>query len=103
VTIDRISDDTVKVNLKINGSNPLQFGAPKLDANLDVFIRQQSPCHTPEYKISGFLDGFPAYELFINDRSVYGVSPEQIGNSPFSLAPFLGDIKVSQGWQSIQK
>jgi len=103
VTVDRISDDTVKVNLKINGSNPLQFGAPKLDAELDVFIRQQSPCDTPEYKVSGFLDGFPAYELFINDQSVYGVSPEQLGNSPFSLLPGLDDITVSKGWQSIPK
>lgn len=101
VKVERVSDDTVKVNLKISGGNPLQFGAPNLDADVNVFIRQKSPCDVPEYKIEGFTDGFPAYELVINGKRVYGTRPDVIGTSPFDLAPSLGNQNISQGWQRV--
>ena len=106
VTVERISEDTVKVNLDISGSNPLQFGAPKLDASVDVFIRQQSPCHTPEYAFRGVIDGFPAYELFINDQPVFQADPRDFnvgfgGNTPFELLPLAGDVFFSQGFQLV--
>ncbi|BDA71762.1 hypothetical protein CAL7716_059280 [Calothrix sp. PCC 7716] len=102
VTVERISDDTVKVNLKISGGNPLAipFVTPNLDADVNVFIRQKSPCDAPEYKLEGATDGFPGYELVINGKRVYGTRPDVIGTSPFNLGGSM-DLTVSQGWQRV--
>jgi hypothetical protein len=100
VTLKRVSKDTVKAQLWVDGTNPLNSVAPALNADISVYIRQRSGCDVPEFRVEGDHDGFPAYELYINKKSVYGTTPDVTGDTPFSLLPPM-EKSVDLGWQNI--
>lgn len=101
ITFKRVDKDTVKVDLWVDGKNPLNSGAPALNAELSLYIRQKSGCEVPEFRVEGSHDGFPAYELYINKKRVYGTSPDVTGDTPFSLF-WPMEKSVSIGWQNIK-
>jgi Protein of unknown function (DUF3238) len=75
---------SVVVTLHVNGTNPLEPLAPPFDLDLAVTLsRTGLPAFS--YGISGSHDAFPAYELYLNRRLVYGHDPVAFGSSPLSL------------------
>lgn len=88
--------DTVKVSFKVHGSNPLVFVAPGFDADINVFIQNQLG-KKPLVRVEGTHDGFPAYEIYVNQQLVYGYDPEKSGADPSNLFP-PSDITISKPW-----
>ena len=94
----------VKTSLNIDVGNPFAFGLyPNANANIDIYIRQNEGKPT-QYKINGKHDGFPAYEIYLDDKLVYCHDPLRSGNTPFSLVPgFLGKVAIPEvDWQPIE-
>ncbi|HET6484283.1 MAG TPA: DUF3238 domain-containing protein [Actinoplanes sp.] len=74
----------VRVTFQVNGTNPLEPLAPAIDCRLDLLIAATGvPAFT--YSLVGSHDGFPAYELYLQQRLVYSFNPVQAGTSPLSL------------------
>jgi hypothetical protein len=98
VQVDRVNADTVQVDLDGGPGMPLSMAAQvfaTLDWDFTITIDTSSGM--PEWTLTGKHDGFPAYELYINDTEIYRYSP---GPAPYSfftqvrkLLPPL-DVKV---------
>lgn len=83
----------VRVTFRVNGALPLSAVAPAIDCQLDVLLGATGlPATT--FSVTGYHDGFPAYELYIQQRLVYSFDPEQAGTSPLNLAPG-GEVRVN--------
>lgn len=99
------SGEGVVTRFLMEGGNPFYGGIPpKLDADIVVFLRQMSKGE-PEYKIYGIHDGFPAYEIYLNQKLVYCHDPIATGNSASSLYGWLGfggTVADSGEWKSIE-
>ncbi|HEB81817.1 MAG TPA: hypothetical protein ENJ11_03025 [Gammaproteobacteria bacterium] len=89
--------------LKVDGSNPLVSLAPAINAELYLYIKEVNG--KLYYKLSGSHDGFPAYELYVDECLVYTHDPVAEGNSPASLFPpsdiTIGEISITAGWQEL--
>lgn len=70
----------------------VNFTAP-FNADFDVLLSRDAT-GTVNYTVSGSHDGFPAYELIIDDTIVYAYNPLISNRTPISLAGSL-DIGVS--------
>jgi hypothetical protein len=75
--------NVVSTNFFLDGSLPL-LPAPTLSAAITVDIKQ-NPGQPYEYRIRGSHDGFPAYELYLDNTLVYSYNPIEAGESPFDL------------------
>ena len=60
--------------------------APAINADIVVSFNLDSDGYI-EYAVSGSHDGFPAYELYINQQLVNSWDPIAEGTSPFALNP----------------
>lgn len=75
---------TVRVTFRVNGTNPLEPLAPAIDCRLDLVVAATGvPAFT--YSVTGSHDGFPAYELYLQQRLIHSFDPVQAGTSPLSL------------------
>ena len=107
------TDSVVQMDFKLSGGIPFLgaidvgnttiSGAPRIDANIQVLIEQQKG-KKAQYLITGAHDGFPAYELYINEELVYFYDPAIAGKTPFALSlPF--DVIVAENlspvWRTI--
>jgi hypothetical protein len=96
IDVTRIDEKKVQVHLHGGAGNPLVFGAPDIDwdFSLEIDVSGSSPTWT----LTGDHDGFPAYEIYINGKTIYTYSP---GTPPFgfndlrALFPPL-DVSVSK-------
>lgn len=99
VTVRRSGPKAVKIEMKGGPPNPLSTLA-KLLGTLDwhFFITIDSTSGTPVWTLSGAHDGFPAYEIYIDDMPIYIFSP---GVPPYSVRQISAlsgglDIKIPQ-------
>lgn len=67
--------------------------APAINADIVVTFSLDSDGNI-FYAASGVHDGFPAYELYINQQLVNSWDPVAQGKSPFALFPF-NDVTVN--------
>jgi len=74
------------VTLTIDGaaSNPLLPAAPEIDYHLVITLSYEAD--VVRYQIKGRHDGFPAFEVLLDDRVVYAFDPVQYGQTTWSLA-----------------
>jgi RHS repeat-associated protein len=93
-TYDKASmkDNSTTVHLEVDAANKLQPGAPAINYDVNVTLRQNDN-GTFNYSISGQRDGFPAYEFFVTNEAtgdsflIYGRNPSQTGDTPWALRP----------------
>ena len=73
--------------------NPIPLFGPSIDYRFPLSID-----HDGRYRLPGIHDGFPAYEVYINGRRIYGHNPVQANQTPFSLFG-AGEFGVdTTGW-----
>jgi hypothetical protein len=77
----------VRVSLRVQAAVPLDALAPAIDCNLDILLSATGLPTGFAYSISGTHDGFPAYELYAQQRRIYSHDPVQAGKSPLDLFP----------------
>jgi hypothetical protein len=63
-----------KYRFRQAGSNPLSFLSPTVDWDVTVTLDLRNPT-APTYSIQGLHDCFPAYEIAIDNKVVYGFMP----------------------------
>ena len=102
VKVFRTGNNEVRVNFFLSGSIPpiLIPNAPPIDANIDVYIRQEVG-KEPQFKASGKHDGFPAFELYIDGTRVYCYDPLIRGKSPQYLFFTLDESFNLGDWKNI--
>jgi len=61
--------------------------APAIDWDIGVFLWLDEQSGKFRFKVGAQHDGFPAYELYLNRRRIYGYDPTMVGAGPWSLAP----------------
>jgi hypothetical protein len=96
---EEVTDETLSIKVVPNplggsvtatfaaaGSNPVAIGAPSVDAVLEVTI-EQTCGQAAQYRIKGSHDGYPAYELYLNQQLVYSHDPQVTDEGPLSLFP----------------
>jgi hypothetical protein len=99
VQIDRVNADTVQVDLDGGPGMPLSTAAQVFGTlDWDFTITIDTSSGMPEWTLTGEHDGFPAYELYINDTEIYRYSP---GPAPYSfftqVRKLLGPLDVEVG------
>jgi hypothetical protein len=74
------------ITFRVNAAVPFEVLAPAIDCRFDILMSATGlPAFA--YSVTGFHDGFPAYELYLQQRRVYAFHPVQAGTSPLNLAP----------------
>jgi len=84
--IQRIGDKKVAITCRCESQNPLFSGAPAISYTIVITI-DKTDIAAPKYSITGSHDGFPAYEIYINNKRVYQFDPLATGEGPASLWP----------------
>jgi hypothetical protein len=90
-----VAERTTVVNINVAGALPLMTGAPDIDATLYVHFKTDGV--GVQALVHGTHDGFPAYELYLNQKLVYQFDPVAAGTSPTNLLP-PEDITVSTSY-----
>lgn len=100
-----LTDNEVFTNFYIDGGNPAapeipDFLIPNLNANIRVDTRVNNG--EIQYKLRGAHDGFPAYYLYINGKTVHCYDPLLEGGSPWYLGGGL-DVRLNkfQTWNNL--
>lgn len=73
--------NNVVVSITGSSRNPLALGAPAIDYALDITIIPGKDGAEPTFSVSGSHDGFPAYEINVQDAhgkayQIYHSAPE---------------------------
>lgn len=85
VRVRRLSDDEIVVLFWVSSNNPCAPGSCGVDARMAVFIRQackDGVLMEPEYRIRGRHDGFPWYEIYIDDVNIIGDASRRYEHDP---------------------
>lgn len=88
----------VQLFLMVNGANPLASTAPAIDANL--ILKMKVFNGRLWFNLEGSHDGFPAYELYIDECRVFEHDPAAENQSPWSLFP-PSEYTPSLEWQEV--
>jgi hypothetical protein len=94
-----VAGDDFILDFHLSATNPLEppaygipnltewadFAVPSIDAEFSIAINQDEAGNL-SYSLDGTHDGFPAYELYINDHLIYSHDPIGSGEGPLSLA-----------------
>jgi hypothetical protein len=83
---------TLRVRLDASASNPLEPLAPAADLELDVVLDILDG-QVLAYEIDGAHDGYPAYELYLDDHQLYTFDANEHGNGPVAMFPPM-DVDV---------
>ena len=83
----------LRLSFHVDGTNPLEPLAPPINCDLDVVI-SATGTKAFAYSLNGSHDGFPAYELYIEQRLVYSHDPERTGHTPLDLIQ-VGAVPVN--------
>jgi hypothetical protein len=80
----RDSSEQVRFKITVEGTIPVLTGSPAINAELFITLYQPSggPC---QYKVTGNHDGFPAYELYVNEELAYKHDPVAKDEDPSAL------------------
>jgi hypothetical protein len=84
IMVTRTGAHEVRVRMFGGADNPLVAGSCSIDWDLTLTINTAGS--TPQYTLVGTHDGFPAYEVYVNGRSIYTFDP---GPAPYSLSVLL--------------
>lgn len=85
ITVNKISDNTVVVNMHGGAGLPFKpkhFGSPAPEINWEYTITIDTSGEHPTCRIEGQHDGFPAYEVYINGKRIYEYWP---GDPPYGF------------------
>ncbi|RMF15842.1 MAG: hypothetical protein D6758_09055 [Gammaproteobacteria bacterium] len=89
--------------LKVNGPNPLVAAAPAINADLYLYVKEYNG--KLWFKLTGSHDGFPAYELYVDQCLVLSHDPEATNQGPLSLFPpsefSVGQAGITHGWAEL--
>ena len=80
-----VADSLGSVRLYASGGIPLVTMSPNIDCDLTVSFHGAP--ESPAVTVTGNHDGFPAYEVYVDERLVYSHDPEAAGQTPLSLFP----------------
>lgn len=81
--IHSFTSDSTVTHMRVAGNLPLMPGSPDIDAALNLYFKVEGG-HL-KVRVMGTHDGFPAYELYVNQRQIHHYDPIAAGNSPLSL------------------
>jgi hypothetical protein len=91
------SGKTARIRLRGDAGNPLVRNSPGI--GWDLVVRIDATEDPATYEVEGSHDGFPAYELYIDDQLVYshhpGSPPFTFGDDLIKLFPPL-DVSVAE-------
>lgn len=95
VNVSRIGPHEVSVNLSGGASNPLVTNAPDIDWDFTLIIDSSS--QIVRWTLDGLDDGFPAFEIYINNTPIYtrNAPPPYTFRDISKLYPGNGDVTVS--------
>jgi hypothetical protein len=71
--VTRINEHKVSVRLHGGAANPLLIEAPSIDWDFTITIDTSGG--SPAWTLKGAHDGFPGYEIYINNQRIYGRVP----------------------------
>ena len=86
-----LENGEIEVRLKNGGANSLLV-APHIDYDWKLRIKKNLN-NKLEIIGAGNHDGFPAYELYVQEILIYGYDPRKTGETPWSLVG-SADIKA---------
>ena len=106
-------ENSYSINFDLKATNPLPpppVGpapeppfAPAIDTDITVEISRDEVrpyVYETNYEVSGTHDGFPAYELYIDNNLVYAYDPILVGKDPLALLPTpeaTSDVDIADG------
>ncbi len=112
-TVTPTGENSYSINFDLEATNPVPpppVGpppeppfAPAIDADITVEISRDEVrpyVYETSYKVSGTHDGFPAYELYIDNNLVYAYDPILVGKGPIALLPTPeagSDVDIADG------
>ena len=82
--VTRTGAHVVSVHMFGGAANPLVFGSPEI--NWDFTITIDTSGSSAHWTIMGAHDGFPSYEVYINNNQIYTFSP---GPGPYGFLDIL--------------
>ncbi|MFA7236291.1 MAG: DUF3238 domain-containing protein [Phycisphaeraceae bacterium] len=91
MTVSRVAADKVEVRFVMSASNPL-VTSPAIDWDVTVTIDQAGA-----YTVECQHDGYPAYDIYINNTRVYQYDPRATGKDVNDLFPPLDEYKITGG------
>ena len=83
--------NTYSVDFNFEATNPLPPPplttsiTPAINAGINVSVSKTAG--NIDYEVKGSHDGFPAYELYIDDAQVYNYNPLEANDGPIALSP----------------
>jgi hypothetical protein len=84
ISSTRLSDGKVKIECIGSAADPLISNAPSLDWDFTIIIDRSNPSN-PTYSLTGTHDGFPDYEVYINNTLIFGFDAVANGQTSLSL------------------
>ena len=87
-------------------ANPGVTFAPAIDADFQfnfIAVKDSQGRYKFQYNIQGGHDGFPAYEIYVNQQQVYTYDPRStnLGTAAGPLGLFYSFVDVAQDFQEI--
>ena len=92
------SEGTTVGKLTVDGQLPLMTGAPAIDADLFVHVRVSGG--RLQAVVRGAHDGFPAYEIYVDQQLIYSYDPVAAGATPAALLP-PEDVKPTMAFVDV--
>ncbi|QAY75971.1 hypothetical protein ETR14_05090 [Sphingosinicella sp. BN140058] len=93
-----MTSNSAVVTIRMAGALPLVWPSPDIDADVSIYLKRGA--NGVEVMVVGDHDGFPAHELYVNERQIYTYDPVAAGNGPDSLvAPT--DREISTSWIAV--
>ena len=96
LTVTRLNMDAVEIKMDGGPANPLAIFAEGFGSlDWDFTIGIDTSGGTPQWTLTGRHDGFPAYEIYLNDTEIYRYSP---GSPPYE---FLTHVRKLLGRKDV--
>ena len=102
LTVTRLDTNSVEVKMDGGPGNPLSAVAQRFGTlDWDFTLNIDTSGGSPQWTLVGKHDGFPAYEIYINDTNIYQYDP---GPQPYEFTTqvrrLLGGLDVDVGNRS---
>lgn len=99
LSIKAASDNGLtRVSLKVDGGIPFMSSAPNINADLELYLKVENG--RLKARIEGDHDGFPSYELYVEQTRVYEHNSVAADQTPLSLSP-PSEFDVDTAWVDI--
>ncbi|MGQ0594328.1 MAG: PKD domain-containing protein [Gammaproteobacteria bacterium] len=87
IRVRRIGPNTVRAHLFGGAGNPLLAFSPPINWDFTIDINTAGP--KPSWTLSGAHDGFPAFEIYINNHPIYPNGGYDPGPRPYTTAQII--------------